>query len=78
MASVADGLRDDTRARVLAMPVAERIALCLALGDEDVERYSQYAGLPSDVARRQLQRRHAEGRHPSRSAALGEPDDTAQ
>ena len=77
MASVADGLRDDTRARVLAMPVSERIALSLALGDEDVERYAEHAGLPSDVARRELQRRHAAGRRPSRSA-LGESDDAAR
>lgn len=77
MPSVADYLRRDTRARVLAMTVADRIALCLALGDEDLDRYARHAGVPADRARRQLQSGHAHGRPVSRAAAIT-PDDAAR
>jgi hypothetical protein len=77
MPSVADDLRRDTRARVLAMTVAERIALSLTLGDEDVERYARAAGVPADRARRQLQSGHGAGRPLSRAARLS-PDDPAR
>lgn len=77
MSSVADHLRRDTRARVLAMTVAERIALCLALGDEDIDRYARHAGVPADRARRELQSGHAQGRPVSRAAGRI-PDDAAR
>jgi hypothetical protein len=70
---VADDLRERTIARVLALPVAERIALAFRLGDDDLALYVRASGLEPDEARRRLcARRHA-GRTPSASAALDRP-----
>jgi hypothetical protein len=69
MRSVADGLRRDTVERVLAMTVAERIALALSLGDADVDQYVRATGGPPQEARRQLTARRHDGRTPSRAAA---------
>jgi hypothetical protein len=74
--SVADALRRDTVARVLALPVGERIALCLSLGDEDLARYASHAGIDPVRARLHLQAQHARGRRPSRAAGF-DADDVA-
>lgn len=68
MRSVIDELRRDTVTRVLALPVPERIALALSLGDEDLARYAAHSGLDADEARRRLRAQHARGRTPSRAA----------
>ena len=68
--SVADDLRARTTARVLAMPVADRIALALALGDDDLALYVTASGLDPDEARRRLRGRRQRGRTPSASAAI--------
>ena len=69
MRSVADDLRRDTVARVLTLSVAERIALALALGDEDADRYMRGNGVSREEAIRHLSARHREGRTPSRAAS---------
>jgi hypothetical protein len=69
MPSVADQLRRDTVARVLALPLSDRIALALALGDEDADRYMRATGVSREEAIRRLSARHREGRTPSRAAA---------
>lgn len=66
--SVANDLRAATRARVLAMPPNERIALALALGDEDLERFVQASGLGRAEALRRLRAGRQRGRTPSRCA----------
>jgi len=71
--SIADGLREQTIARVLALTVAERIALAFRLGDDDLSLYVRASGLEGDEARRRLRARRQIGRTPSRSAALGRP-----
>lgn len=68
MRSVADDLRRDTVTRVLALPAAERVALALALGDEDLARYVAHTGLDVDEARRHLHAQRTRGRTPSRAA----------
>jgi hypothetical protein len=68
MRSVADDLRRDTVKRVLAMPLAERIALALALGDEDLARYMRTSGLDRATAMRELSARRQDGRAPSCAA----------
>ncbi len=71
MTSVADQLRARTRTYVLALPVSERIALALALGDDDLERYVRHSDLMRTDAIRRLQRQRAHGRRPSAAAAIG-------
>lgn len=68
MSSVAEALRRDTYARVMALSVGERVALSLALGDDDVARYAGHAGLDPELARRHLRTQHAHGRRPSAAA----------
>lgn len=65
MRSVADGLRLETLERVLALPVVDRIALALSLGDDDVTLFVRTSGLDRDEARRRLRARRAHGRRPS-------------
>jgi len=77
MKSVADELRAETRARVLGLPVAARIALALQLGDEDAALYAAHAGLEIDEARRRLHTQRAHGRAFSHAARL-ETDDAPQ
>jgi hypothetical protein len=69
MASVAEDLRARTVARVLGMTVRERIALALALGDDDVARFARSSGSDLDAARRRLSQTRRRGRTPSRCAA---------
>jgi hypothetical protein len=68
MRSVADQLREDTRARVLALPLMARIATALQLGDDDVALYAAHAGVGVDEARRRLCTQRAHGRRSSQSA----------
>jgi hypothetical protein len=68
--SVADGLRARTVERVLALPVAGRIALALALGEADLSVYMRASGLDRAEALRHLRKRHAHGRRPSPAATI--------
>lgn len=65
VASVADDLRARTTARVLAMTVPARIALALALGDDDLDLFMRSSGLGRSGALRRLRARRQEGRTPS-------------
>jgi hypothetical protein len=69
VASVADDLRRQTTARVLAMPVRERIALACTLGDHDLALFVRASGLARDAARRRLRDARQQGRMPSASAS---------
>jgi hypothetical protein len=77
MRSVADQLRLETHARVLALPIMTRMALSLRLGDEDVTLYAAHANLDRDEARRRLRAQRAHGRIESRVARL-DADDAAR
>ena len=69
MISVADQLRRDTADRVGRLSVAERIALALAIGDDDLALYMQASGKNRESALRDLRAQRARGRTPSRSAS---------
>ena len=69
MTSVAEDLRARTVARVLAMPMRERIALALALGDDDAAQFARCNGCSPDAARRRLAETRRRGRTVSRCAA---------
>jgi hypothetical protein len=71
MRSIADDLRRDTAQRVLALPVSGRIALALALGDDDLARYMRMTGRDRETAVRELSARRSEGRAPSCAAPAG-------
>ncbi len=62
MKSVADELRLRTAEAVLRMPVAERIALALSLGDQDLELYMGANGLERTEALKRLRAQRARGR----------------
>ena len=72
MRSVADDLRASTRARVLTMPVPERIQLALALGDEDLALFVRSSGLDRADALQRLRARRAHGRCPSGAAVVSD------
>ena len=65
MRSVADQLRQQTVARVLALPVAARVELALSLGDDDLELFARTNGLARDEALRRLKAQRQIGRRPS-------------
>lgn len=67
---VAETLRRDTQARVLALSPAERYALAHRLGDEDVQRHAAAHGLSLAEARRRLSAASAAGRRPSCAQAI--------
>lgn len=71
--SQADGLRVRTMERVLALSVPERIALALALGDEDLALFVRTSGLELETARRRLRSQRQYGRVPSACASAIEP-----
>ena len=73
MPSVADQLRARTRAQVLALPVRDRIALALSLGDADLALFVRASGLDvmTALARLRASRRH--GRTPSACAGGCDP-----
>lgn len=62
MKSIADELRHETAAAILRMPVPDRIALALALGDDDLSLFMRTSGLGRDEALRQLRAQRAHGR----------------
>jgi hypothetical protein len=62
MRSVADELRFRTAEQVLALPMRDRIALALSLGEDDLRLFAQASGLNPDVARARLRRGRARGR----------------
>ena len=66
---MADDLRLRTIARVLEMPVAARMQLALALGDDDLDLFVRTSGLEPDEARRRLRAQRARGRVQSDAAA---------
>jgi hypothetical protein len=68
MRSVADEMRARTAARVLAMPLSERIALAFALGDDDLTLYARASGLDLPTARNRLRAQRHNGRTPSACA----------
>jgi hypothetical protein len=71
--SVADVLRDRTAERVLALSVSDRIALALALGDDDLALFVRSSGLDRATAKRRLRAQRHHGRVPSLSAGAVEP-----
>lgn len=62
MKSVADKLRNETAAKVRRMTAADRIALALSLGDDDLLLYMRTAGLNRDEALTRLRAQRARGR----------------
>lgn len=68
MPSVADALRLDTHAAVLRMTAGQRIALALALGEDDLRQYMRCSGLPRLEALRQLTASRHHGRATSHAA----------
>ncbi len=54
------------------MPVPERIALALALGDDDLALFVRSSGLDRADALRRLRARRAQGRSPSDAAKVSE------
>jgi len=71
--SVADAHRARTIAQVLELPVADRIALALFLGDEDLALYAAANRLNPVAAKQRLRRQRQRGRTFSGCAALPEP-----
>lgn len=67
---VAETLRREAQAEVLALSPAERYALAHRLGDEDARRHAAARGLPLEEARRRLSAARAVGRRPSCAQAL--------
>jgi len=70
MRSVADDLRASTRARVLTLPVRERVQLALTLGDDDLALFVRSSGLDRPEALRRLRARRATGRGSSGAAKV--------
>jgi hypothetical protein len=66
MRSVADDLRDESRAADERLTPEERIELALRLGDEDLETFRSARGLDVETARRLLQLQRQTGRQPSK------------
>jgi len=65
MRSVADDLKADTRAAVARLDPMARVALALALGDEDASALARARGITVAEARRIFAARRAAGRLPS-------------
>ena len=68
MRSVADELRGRDIERVLQLPVNERVALALSLGDEDLDLYVRSSGLTTAAALSRLRASRSRGRRTSHSA----------
>jgi hypothetical protein len=66
---VAEELRAELHADMLALSIEERICLALELGDRAVCLYADAEGISSDEARRVLMRNSQKGRRPSRIAS---------
>jgi hypothetical protein len=67
--SVGDDLRTRTHRRVLEMAVAERIALALSLGDQDLALFVAASGLSAEEAKQRLRTQRQRGRTPSACAS---------
>ncbi len=66
MSSVADALRDESRARLRRMTPGERLAEALLLGQRAITAYAAAHGLDRPAARRDLERAAQRGRRASR------------
>lgn len=68
MRSVADLLRAEDRATVLALTIDERVRLALVLGERDLEafRLAHDPPLTRDEAIKRLERQRQNGRRPCR------------
>lgn len=73
MSSVAEDLRARTVAQVLAMTVHERIALALALGDDDAALFARCNGCDLAAARHRLAQTRQRGRTPSQCTGDSAP-----
>ena len=62
---MADDLRAQTVSRVLSLPLAERIALALSLGDDDLDLYARVSGIQRAEALQRLRARRCDGRQAS-------------
>lgn len=67
---VAETLRREGQAQVLALTPAERYTLAHRLGEEDAQRHAAVHGLSIEAARRRLSAVSATGRRPSCAQAL--------
>jgi hypothetical protein len=67
MKSVADDLRRQTLQSASLLTAAQRIALALRLGDDDLALYRRMHGLTEEAARASLRRARVVGRVRSRS-----------
>lgn len=68
MRSVADGLRQATRAAAMRLTAEERVEQALRLGDDDLRAYAASNGITLHAARIEVARRRCAGRRPSTSA----------
>jgi hypothetical protein len=64
MRSVTDQLRENDRDAQADMTAAERVALALELGDQDLEVFRQAHGLTQEEAFHRLRRHRQAGRVP--------------
>jgi hypothetical protein len=62
MRSVADDLRRELEDEFNALPIEERWALILRIGERDIDLYAQANGLDRETARRDLERQRQVGR----------------
>jgi hypothetical protein len=62
MKSVVQDHREEDRRALAEMTAAERVALALELGDQDLEIFRRAHGLTKDEALRELRRRRQVGR----------------
>ncbi len=67
MRSLADGFRTESARAVAKLPVSERVALALRLGDRDAALYRTAHGISDSDARRALASARNVGRASSRS-----------
>jgi hypothetical protein len=69
MKSVANELALEDQNATLALPVSERVALALRLGEQAIDTYASANSVSRDEARRVLRRNNQIGRRPSAAAA---------
>jgi len=66
MSTVAEALREESRARLRRMTPGERLAEALMLGQRAIATYAAAHGLEREAARRELERGAQAGRRASR------------
>ncbi len=66
MKSVADDLRNELREEIARLPLEERIAQVLRLGEEGLLRFCEANGYDRETGLRMLQRQRQAGRTPSK------------